>query len=77
MVTTFLIAIGAVALFIIGLSITLMRKGHNIQTDVGDNDEMRKLGLKCTVEEFGNGEKCPSDDGGCCTHCDTDCNVKQ
>lgn len=48
---TFIIAVAAVALMIVGLSITLMRKGHNIQGDVGDNDKMKELGLKCALKE--------------------------
>ncbi|CDN31366.1 hypothetical protein BN938_1273 [Mucinivorans hirudinis] len=46
---TFIIAIISIALFILGLSITLMRKGRHIQGDVGDNDAMCKLGLECSV----------------------------
>lgn len=76
MLTTFLIAIFAVALMVIGLSITLIRKGHNIQGDVGDNDEMKARGLRCTVEEMSDHGECPSADGGCCTHCDIDCNIR-
>lgn len=72
----FFISIGAVALFMLGLSITLIHRGRNIQGDVGDNDEMKKLGLRCTAEEFGDGRKCPSGvDGGCCSHCDIECNT--
>ncbi len=70
---TFLIAIGAVALLVVGLSITLIRKGHNIEGDVGDNRDMQALGLKCTIEEMGGGAQCPSNDGGCCAHCEIDC----
>lgn len=47
---TFLIAAGAVALMMVGLSITLMRKGRNIQGDVGDNDKMKELGLECALK---------------------------
>lgn len=59
MLITFVIAIVAIALMVLGLSITLMRKGRNIQTDVGSNDDMRRLGLKCTIEQMG-GASCAS-----------------
>lgn len=48
--TTFLIAIVAIALFMVGLSITLMRRGRNLQGDVGENDDMKRLGLECTSQ---------------------------
>ncbi len=70
---TFLIAIGAVALFVVGISITLMVKGHNIEGDVGDNRAMKDLGLKCTIEELGYGESCPSASQECCATCGQKC----
>lgn len=45
----FIITVIALGLFVLGLSITLMRKGHNIQGDVGENDAMRERGLECTA----------------------------
>lgn len=47
---TFFIAVFSIAFFILGLSITLIRKGRNLQGDVGENDEMRKRGLECTSQ---------------------------
>lgn len=47
MLITFIIALIAVGLMVLGLSITLIRKGRNMQGDVGDNDDMRDLGLEC------------------------------
>lgn len=46
----FLVAIAIVAIFILGYSITLFRKGHHIQTDVGCNDDMKRMGLECTSQ---------------------------
>ncbi len=75
---TFLIAVGAVALMMLGLSITLMRKGHNIEGDVGDNREMKKLGLKCTIEEMSGGhDECPAAGEQCCSHCDIECGISK
>lgn len=67
----FLVAVVAVALFVVGLSITLMRKGRNIQGDVGDNDEMKKLGLECAMKEGGVGachDECSKSEG--CATCE-------
>ncbi len=71
---TFLIAIGAVALFVAGLSITLMVKGRNIEGDVGDNKAMKELGLRCTIEELGYEKSCPSASQECCATCGHNCN---
>ena len=47
-----LIAIGAVALLVLGYSITWFFRGRHIQTDVGDNENMRRLGLRCTTQQI-------------------------
>lgn len=47
-----LIAIVVVALFVVGLSITIMRKGHNIESDVGSNRHMRAMGLECASAQI-------------------------
>ena len=52
LIITILAAIIATGLMVIGLAITLMRKGHPIQSDVGDNDEMKKKGIMCASAEF-------------------------
>lgn len=52
-----IIAIIAVSFMILGLAITRIRKGRDIQTDVGSNDDMRKLGLICTSKTFAHEEK--------------------
>ena len=46
-----LFAIGAVAFFAIALSITLMVKGHHIESEISTNPNMKKLGIKCAVQE--------------------------
>lgn len=47
-----IVSVVVVAIFVIGLSITLMRKGHNIETDVGSNRHMRALGLECASAQI-------------------------
>lgn len=56
---TFFIAIVALALFVLGLSITLIRKGRNLQSDVGSNEHMKLRGVECTIEQMG-GVSCAS-----------------
>lgn len=48
----FLIAVVAVGLFVLGLSITLMRKGHDLESDVGSNREMKRLGIECASAQL-------------------------
>ena len=40
-----------VGLFALGMSLTLIFKGHHIQSEISTNPNMRKLGIKCVVEE--------------------------
>ena len=47
----FLFALGAVALFVVGMSLTLMIKGHHIDSEISTNKEMQRRGIKCAVQE--------------------------
>lgn len=47
----FLFALGAVALFVVGMSLTLMIKGHHIDSEISTNRNMQRLGIKCAVHE--------------------------
>ncbi|RHO70481.1 hypothetical protein DW082_07730 [Alistipes sp. AF48-12] len=40
----FLIAAGAVAFFVIGLSLTIIFKGHYMDSEIGENRHMKKRG---------------------------------
>ena len=46
-----LFAIGAVGLFVLGMSITIIVKGHFIDSEISTNKNMQKLGIKCAVQE--------------------------
>lgn len=46
-----LFAIGAVGLFVLGMSLTLIFKGHNIKSEIGENENMRSRGIKCVIQE--------------------------
>lgn len=72
-----LIAIGAVGFFVIGMSLTLMIKGHHIESEISTNKNMQRLGIKCAVQETREdmaAEDC-TDDALCtgnCAGCDID-----
>ena len=72
-----LFAIGAVAFFGIALSITLITKGHHIESEISTNPNMKKLGIKCAVQETREdiaAENCDTDSvcTGNCEGCDID-----
>ena len=72
-----LCAIGAVAFFAIALSITLMVKGHHIESEISTNPNKKKLGIKCAVQETREdiaAENCETDTlcTGNCAGCDID-----
>lgn len=46
-----LFAVGALALFVVGMSLTLIFKGHNIKSEIGENEHMKARGIKCAVQE--------------------------
>ena len=74
-----LIAIVLVAFFVLGMSLTLMIKGHNIASEISENKHMRERGIKCAVQETHEldaeraGKKAACDDttvcGGNCSSC--------
>lgn len=75
-----LCSIAAVALFVAGMSLTLMIKGHHIDSEISTNKNMQRLGIKCAVqqtrEEDGAAE-CSDGSGtsGCsgnCSACDVE-----
>ena len=47
---TAIIAVAAVGVFALGLSLTLIFKGHNIKSEIGDNEHMRERGIKCAIQ---------------------------
>ena len=74
----FLFALGAVALFVVGMSLTLMIKGHNIDSEISTNKNMQKLGIKCAVQETREAMQqadCSDTSGFCsgnCAGCDVE-----
>lgn len=46
----FLIAVGVVAFFVIGMSLTIIFKGHYMDSEIGDNKHMKEKGISCTSQ---------------------------
>lgn len=56
----------AVGLMALGLSLTLIFKGHHIDGEISTNANMRALGITCAVKDaVGGGVDCQ--DAGCST----------
>lgn len=72
----FLCALGAVALFVVGMSLTLMIKGHHIDSEISTNKDMQRLGIRCAVQESreDSGQVDCTEPGctGNCSACDID-----
>ncbi|MGN0006634.1 MAG: hypothetical protein ACI35T_00880 [Alistipes sp.] len=72
-----LCAVAAVALFVVGMSLTLMIKGHHIDSEISTNKNMQRLGIKCAVQEsredYG---QVSCDDESICTHNCSACDVQ-
>ncbi len=67
-----LFAVGAVAFFVVGMSLTLMIKGHHIDSEISTNKNMQRLGIKCAVQETRDQDgtaDCNDDKGGCSGNC--------
>ena len=76
-----LCAVGAVAFFVAGMSLTLMLKGHHIDSEISTNKEMRRRGdepiekhelIKCAVQESRE-ETQPVDCSGTSDPCSGNC----
>ena len=75
-----LCAVAAVALFVAGMSLTLMLmlKGHHIDSEISTNKEMQRRGIKCAVQETREAMQqadCSDTSGFCsgnCAGCDVE-----
>lgn len=66
----FLMSLGAVAVFAVGLSITLMIKGHFVDSEIATNKNMQDLGIRCAVQMSRTDEQGVScNDVGCSGNC--------
>ena len=46
-----LISLAAIGFFVVGLSLTLIFKGHHIDSEISTNKDMQRMGIKCAVQE--------------------------
>ena len=73
-----LCAVAAVGLFVLGMSLTLMIKGHHIDSEISTNKEMQRRGIKCAVQETREAMQqadCSDTSGFCsgnCAGCDVE-----
>ncbi len=44
-------SVGALLLFVIGMSLTLLIKGHPIQSEIATNPHMRARGITCAAHD--------------------------
>lgn len=75
-----LCAIGAVAFFALALSLTLIVKGRHMQSEISTNDNMRRLGIKCAVQESREQmarDNCSTPCTGNCAGCDIEHSTNQ
>ena len=72
-----LCAVAAVALFVAGMSLTLMLKGHHIDSEISTNKEMQRRGIKCAVQETreADGTAACSDDASPLSGCTGNCSA--
>ena len=70
-----LVSIGFVGLFFLGMSLTQIFKGHDIDSEIATNKNMQRLGIKCAVQESREDTGTDCVDLGChgnCSSCDID-----
>ncbi len=46
-----LFSAGIIALFMLAMSLTLIIKGHHIESEISENRHMRERGIKCVIQE--------------------------
>ena len=74
-----LLSVAAVGLFVLGMSLTLIFKGHHIKSEISENEHMQERGIKCAVqqmrEEERDGKECGDGIAACppagCAGCET------
>jgi hypothetical protein len=75
--TVVAISIGAVAFLVVGMSLTLMIKGHHIDSEISTNKNMQKLGIKCAVQQTRDEDGTSNcHDVGCSGNC-AGCDIEQ
>lgn len=76
-IVVFAVAVVAVGVFVLGLSITRIRKGRDLESDIGSNRAMRRMGIECAsaqirreeAERTGRKDYAPTGCDGACGSC--------
>ena len=66
------IAVGLVGFFVLAVSLTLIFKGHNIKSEIDQNENLRARGITCTVRQAHESDNRNNIDG-CSVSCSDDC----
>lgn len=72
LLTIIVIAVVLVGFFALAMSLTLIFKGHNIKSEIDQNEHMRARGITCTVREAYQTDSAVHPDG-CDSLCGDDC----
>ena len=67
-----------VGFFFLGMSLTQIFKGHDIDSEISTNKDMQRLGIQCAVQESREDTGTDCEDLGCkgnCSACDVDHSV--
>ena len=67
MLYSIIISILVVGLFALAMSITLIVKGKNIDSEIGDNQNMKDLGITCARHQIEEEERRLRGEDGCNT----------
>lgn len=65
----FLFALLFVGLFVLGMSLTLIIKGHDIDSEISTNRHMRERGIRCAVQQAREQTGADCTDVGCAGNC--------
>ena len=66
-----------VAFFFVGLGLTRMVKGHNIQSEISTNPHMQERGIKCAMQQEREAQLEAMGEDGCDTNvnCNGECSA--
>jgi hypothetical protein len=68
-VVVLLFSVGAVLLFVVGMSLTLIFKGHHIDSEIATNRHMRERGITCAVHDAKGSGGATDPSGNCADLC--------
>ncbi len=59
--TVILLALFFVAFFVVAMSLTLIFKGHNIDSEISTNKHMQERGITCAIQEHASTDSASCD----------------